>query len=179
MTTRIWSWTYATRGRVLTATDPRGKVTTYTYHADADPDPGKRGNVATITNPLGHVTQITAYDANARPLTLVDPNGLTTNLAYDARGRLTSRTVGGETTGYDYDGVGQLKRVTLPDGSSIAYTYDGAHRLTEIRDGLGHRIVYTLDAMGNRIKEEAFDPANTGATSCSAGGPHFAYSSAR
>ena len=159
--TQIWSWTYATRGRMLTATDPRGKVTTYAYYADTDPDPGKRGNVATITNPLGHVTQISAYDAGARPQTLIDPNGLITNLTYDARGRLKSRTVGGETTGYDYDGVGQLKRVTLPDGSYIAYTYDGAHRLTEIRDGLGHRIVYTLDAMGNRLKEEAFDPANT------------------
>ena len=83
-----------------TATDPRGKVTTYTYYADNDPDLGKRGNVHTITNPLGHVTQITAYDGNGRPLTIIDPNGLTTTLAYDARGRLTSRTVGGETTSY-------------------------------------------------------------------------------
>ncbi|MBK7333034.1 MAG: RHS repeat protein [Betaproteobacteria bacterium] len=31
--------------------------------------------------------------------------------------------------------------------------------MTEIRDGLGNKIVYTLDGMGNRTKEEAFDPA--------------------
>ena len=46
-----------TLGRVLTATDPNGKVTTITYYADTDPSLGKRGNVQTITNPLGHVTQ--------------------------------------------------------------------------------------------------------------------------
>ena len=34
---------------------------------------------------------ITAYNAHGQPLTIVDPNGLTTTLAYDARQRLTSR----------------------------------------------------------------------------------------
>lgn len=56
-----------------------------------------------------------------------------------------------------YDAVGQLTRLTQPDGSYLAYTYDGARRLTEIADGLGHRIVYTLDAMGHRIGERTFD----------------------
>ncbi|MBZ0171101.1 MAG: hypothetical protein K8E66_01850, partial [Phycisphaerales bacterium] len=111
-----------------------------------------------MTNALGQVTSITAYDPHGRPLTIVDPNGLTTQLAYDARGRLLSRSVGGETTGYAYDGVGQLTQVTLPDGSSLTYTYDAAHRLTGITDSLGNRIVYTLDAMGNHTKEEVFDP---------------------
>ena len=66
------------------------------YHPNDDPDPGKRGNVATVTNALGHVTQITAYNAHGQPLTIVDPNGLATQLAYDVRQRLTSRNVGGE-----------------------------------------------------------------------------------
>ena len=63
----------------------------------------------------------------------------------------------GETTTYTYDGVGQLTRATLPDGSYIAYTYDAAHRLTQLQDGLGNKIVYTLDAMGNRVAEQVFD----------------------
>jgi RHS repeat-associated protein len=159
-TTRTWSWTYTTLGRVLTATDPNSNVTTTTYYSDSDSDLGKRGNVATISNALGHVTQITAYDGNRNPTTIVDPNGLTTTLAYDARNRLTSRNVGGEVTSYTYDGVGQLTRVTQPDGSYLAYTYDGAHRLTQIQDGLGNKIVYTLDAMGNRTQEQAYDPFN-------------------
>ncbi len=124
-------------------------------------DSGKRGNVQTITNAAGHVTQITGYDANGRPLSITDPNGLVTTLTYHPRGWLTSRQVGAELTNYAYDGLGQLTKVTLPDGSYLQYTHDGAHRLTQINDSINNKIVYTLDAMGNRTKEEAYDPSNT------------------
>jgi YD repeat-containing protein len=157
-TARTWQYTYDSFGQVLTAKDPNNKITTTVYYAATDPDLGKRGNVQTITNPLGHVTTITAYDLNGRPTSITDPNGVVTTLGYHPRGWLTSRTVGGETTTYDYDGVGQLTRVTLPDTSYVAYTYDAAHRLTQLQDGLGNKIVYTLDAMGNRIAEQALDP---------------------
>lgn len=158
---RTWTWTYASLGRVLTATDSNNRVTTYTYYADNDADATKRGNVHTISNPLAHVTQITSYDGNGRPLTIIDPNGLSTTLVYDERGRLTTRSVGGEQTSYAYDGVGQLKAVTLPDLSTLTYFYDSAHRLTEIRDGLGNKVVYSLDAAGNRTREQAFDVSGT------------------
>jgi RHS repeat-associated protein len=159
--TRVWKWTYGTYGRVLTATDPNNKVTTTTYHPDADPDFGKRGQVATVTSPLGHVRQFTAYDAAGRLTTLADANGVVSSMTYDLRGRLTSRTVGGELTTYTYDLAGQLIDVDLPDGAMLAYVYDDAHRLTEIHDGLGNKIVYTLDGMGNRTAEQAFDPTGT------------------
>jgi YD repeat-containing protein len=160
---RTWTYTYNTNGSVLTVNGPRtdvSDVTTYTYYANDDADLGKRGNVATITNAAGHVTQITAYNAFAQPLTIIDPNGLTTTLAYDPRQRLTSRAVGTETTSYNYDNAGQLTKVTLPDGSYLSYTYDAAHRLTDISDNLGNRISYTLDATGNRTQERVFDPAS-------------------
>ena len=162
-TPRTQTWSYDPYGQVLTADGPRTDLvdlTTYTYYPANDPDLGKRGNLATITNALGHVTQITAYDANGRPLIAVDPNGLTTTLTYDARGRMTGKTVGTEAATYQYDGVGQLTLLTLPDGASLGYTYDGAHRLTGIHDGLGNTITYTLDAMGNRTQEDVKDPAN-------------------
>jgi RHS repeat-associated protein len=155
--TRSWQWSYGTLGRVLTATDPDGNGTAYTYYSDSDPDLGKRGNVATITNAVGHVTQFTGYDAGGRPLAIADPNGLVTTLTYHPRGWMTSRQVGSELTRYTYDGVGQLTQVTLPDGSYLQYAYDAAHRLTQINDGLGNKIVYTLDAMGNRVGESAYD----------------------
>jgi len=161
---RTWRYTYNADGQLLTLDGPRtdlSDVTTYTYYPDDDPDLGRRGNVATITNAAGHLTEITAYNAHGQPTTIVDPNGLTTTLAYDSRQHLVSRAVGSETTGYEYDGVGQLTRVTLPDGSSLAYSYDAAHRLTGMQDSLGNRIAYSLDAMGNRIEERVFDPANS------------------
>jgi len=162
-TPRTWTYTYNDNGSVLTMNGPRtdvSDVTTYTYDASDDPDLGKRGNVATIANALGQQSSITAYNAHGQPLTVVDPNSLTTTLTYDARKRLTSRNVGGELTSYTYDGVGQLTQVTLPDGSSLTYSYDAAHRLTSMADNLGNRIAYTLDAMGNRMQEQVFDPAN-------------------
>ena len=161
-TPRTWVYTYNAFGQVLTTNGPRTDVsdlTTYTYYDAADADLGKRGNLATITNAAGHVTQITSYDLNGNPLTVIDPNGVTTTLTYDPRQRLTSRKVGSELTSYQYDGVGQLLKVTLPDGRTTAYTWDAAHRLTDIADALGNSIHYSLDAMGNRTKEEVKDPA--------------------
>ena len=151
---RTWTYTYNGNGQVLTIDGPRtdlSDVTTYTYDA--------QGNVATATNAFGQRTQFGAYDAHGRPLTIVDPNGLVVRLAYDVRGRLTSRDAGGAVTSYDYDPAGLISRVTLPDGGFLAYTYDPAQRLVGIDDRLGNRIAYTLDAMGNRVKEEAFDSA--------------------
>ena len=149
---RTWVYTYNTRGQVLTATLRRtdlSDTTKYSYDS--------KGDLATITDPLGHATSIAAYDADGRPLAIVDPNGLTTSLTYDARSRLTSRTVGTEATSYTYDTAGNLTKVTLPDASFLSYTYDQAHRLTGVKDALGNFIVYTLDATDNRTLEQAFD----------------------
>jgi RHS repeat-associated protein len=178
--TRTSTYTYDTYGRVLTSKDPRNNVTTNTYYPNTVAQnsvlPNSRGMLASVTNALGHVTNYTSYDANGRVLTMTDANGLVTAMTYHPRGWLLSRTVGAgltggaagspETTTYDYDGVGQLIKVTLPTvaGSAAAfmtYTYDGAHRLVGLQDSEGARITYTLDNMGNRIAENAFDPANT------------------
>lgn len=161
---RAWTYTYNANGSVLTVNGPRTDVadtTTYTYYANNDATPGKRGNVATISNALGHVTQVTSYNAHGQPLTIVDLNGLTTTMTYDARLRLTSRTVGTEVTTYEYDFAGQLTKVTLPDSSFLTYSYDAAHRLTGMQDNLGNSVTYTLDAMGNRTQEQVKDPSNT------------------
>jgi len=161
---QTWSYTYNANGSMLSMDGPRtdvSDITLYAYYANNDADPGRRGNIASITNALGHTTQIISYNAHGQPLTVVDPNGLTTNLTYDPRQRLRIRNVGGESTTYDYDLVGQLKRVTLPDGSFLSYGYDAAHRLTSVSDSLGNSIAYTLDAMGNRTQEEVFDQSGS------------------
>jgi YD repeat-containing protein len=111
-----------------------------------------------VTDALGHVTQIGRYNAHGQPEELTDPNGLITTLAYDARQRLTSLSVGSETTTYTYDLAGLVTRVTGPDGAYLAYSYDDAHRLIGIQDQLGNTVTYTLDALGNRLQEDVRDP---------------------
>jgi len=152
---RVWNYTYNSNGQVTQIDGPRTDIkdiTQFSYDA--------QGNLTSITDALGHSTKITGYDADGRPLTIQDPNGLSTQLAYDPRGRLLSRTAGTETTAYAYDAAGQLLKVTQPDASYTVFTYDPAHRLTQVSDNLGNKIVYTLDAAGNRVKEQILDPAN-------------------
>lgn len=115
---------------------------------------GCRGQVRQVTNALGHVTTYNEYDPNGRVLRTTDPNGLVTTMVYTLRGWLTSRDVGGELTRFDYDNVGQLIKLTRPDGSHVGFEYDAAHRLTAIVQQDGARLTYTLDPAGNRIQED-------------------------
>lgn len=168
---RTWSYTYDAYGQVLTANGPRtdlSDVTTYTYHPANDASPGRRGNLATLTDALGHVTQVTAYDANGRPLTVIDPNGVTLAFTYTPRGWLQTSSVAGQTTTYNYDNVGQLTGLTRPDGSQVTYDYDPAHRLIAIGDGAGNRVEFTLDALGNVTRTTWSNPDTSTAKSRSA-----------
>ncbi|MCE2722571.1 MAG: hypothetical protein ACK51J_05060 [Burkholderiales bacterium] len=159
--TRTWAWTYNANGQVLTAADPMNRTTTNTYYPNTAAQntalPNSRGMLATTTNPLGQTTSITNYNSHGQPTRIVDANGFITELLYDLRKRLVSRTVQGEVTQYQYDNVGQLTRVTLPDGSYVSYLYDAAQRLFRMQDGPGNFIQYTLDNAGNRIGESVYD----------------------
>lgn len=145
----------------LTVDGPRTDVSDVTVY-----DFDLKGNLSKVTQQATSATTLVTkyenYDAVGRVGTITAPNGKVTQLTYTPRGLLKTRVVGygsttPQTTTFDYDNVGNLINVTLPDYSSVNYTYDAAHRLTDIRDGLGNRIHYTLDKAGNRIKEEVTD----------------------
>ncbi len=150
-TPRVWRYTYNSLGKVLSATGPRNDTTTYSYDA--------QNNLASVTNAAGHQIFVSNYDVNGRPGTITDPNGLVTTLTYSPRGWLASRNVGGETTNYVHDGIGQLTQVIQPGGGTINYTYDEAQRLIGMSDNVGNSIAYTLDPMGNRTSEQVRDPS--------------------
>jgi len=135
--TRRWTFINDGTGHMLTATNPSGAVTAYTYTGN---------NIATVTDALGHVSKITSYNASGLPLSMMDPNGVVTSLAYDVRNRLLSRTVDGAATSFAYDAAGNLTAMTLPDGAQLLYTYDSAHRVTSVKNNLNETITYTLDA---------------------------------
>jgi len=150
-------------GKTRTLDGPRtdtADITSYDYYT-AD-DPAGRfvgGDLRTVTDALGHVTEYLEYDGNGRPVRVKDPNGVITLLKYHPRGWVEERTTDGQSTVFAHDTVGNLVRVTRPDGSYIGYEYDDAHRLTAMSDNFGNRIEYTLDAAGNRIAEDTVNDA--------------------
>ena len=158
---RTWTYTYNSFGQVLTADGPRTDVvdkTTYTYFSCTTGF--QCGQLNTVTNAANQVTTFNSYNAHGLPLTITDPNGVLTTLAYDARQRLISSQVGSETTTYSYWPTGLIKKITLPNLSFIQYSYDAAHRLTDITDGANNHIHYTLDTLGNRTAKNVYDPSN-------------------
>jgi RHS repeat-associated protein len=143
--------------------------------------PHRHGDLWKVTNALGQVTtEFVTYDKNGRVTRNKDANGTYTDFLYHSRGWLTDRIVrasatgtpgaGDATTHIDYDAVGNVTKVTSPDGDYLVYAYDDAHRLVKITDKLGNSIDYCpggagsatcLDAAGNRWVEQIEDPSST------------------
>lgn len=130
----------------------------------------RKGDLWKVTNGKGHVTEVLAYDAAGRVRSLLDVNGVTTDMEYSPRGWLTARKMRGtdhavETddriTRIAYTAQGLVERVTLPDGTYIAYGYDAGRRLTGIMDNAGNAIAYTLDGAGQRVKKDVEDAGGT------------------
>jgi YD repeat-containing protein len=156
---RTYTYGWDTKGRLLSINGPlavnaQGKddLTSFVYDA--------QGNLSTITNGLAQVTTMAAYDANGRPGTMTDANGIVTAYTYDGLGRIqtitrrhpTTTALNAVTT-LTYDAVGQLTGVTLPSTDSLLMDYDAAGRLATIRAASGERRDYTYDAAGNVTAE--------------------------
>ena len=69
-------------------------------------------------------------------------------LAYDVRGRPTSRSFGGVSTSFAYDARGLLLTETSSSGRVLTYGYDAAHRLTSVTDQRGNAQQLSLNAGG-------------------------------
>ena len=144
---RTWTNTWS-NFLLASAQTPNGDTTKFGYDGS--------GALTSVTDALGHVTNITAHTGGGLPETIVDPNNVTTTLAYDPRLRLTSSTVSGSggtyKTSWAYDAAGNLITTTLPDNSYLTNAYDAAHRLIQVTDALGNYTSYTLDALGDRTQ---------------------------
>ena len=120
------SFAYDSRNRLLSTTDPLGKIESYTD------------------------------DGNDNLLTRVTPKNDTISFAYDVVNQLLSKTLPGSlVTSYSYDTVGNLVTVTDPD-SAVAMTYDQANRLlTTATAGSSNQpsitLTYTYDKNGRKI----------------------------
>jgi RHS repeat-associated protein len=157
----------ATTGLVQSATDARGKVTSFGYDAS--------GNLTSVTSPLGRRTTI-AYDSSGRAtstvdgrgnetganpddyrtsftynaadqlLTSTDPLGHTTTLAYDLAGNLASVTdAKSHVTSYGYDAANELTTVTAPGAVVTGYSYDPVGNILTRTDANNHVTSYAYD----------------------------------
>jgi RHS repeat-associated protein len=155
---RTWTYTWNTNGRVATINGPRAATgsgatlkddkTTFAYDT--------AGNVLTTTNGLNQVTTFAGYNANGRPGTMTDPNGIVTAFTYDALGRTKTVTVKHPSivaqdavTTFDYDTEGRVTRLASPLTDEVFMDYDLAGRMTALRATSGERIDYVYDAMNN------------------------------
>ena len=148
--------TYNALGLIETIDGPRvdvNDITTFEYNV--------QGNLSKTTNALFQETKITNYNVHGQPLTIVDVNDTITTLAYDARRRLLTRTVDGQTTTFERDSVGNITKTTLPNGSFLVNEYDDAQRLIAVEDNLSNRIEYLLDRQGNIVRESVKDQQGT------------------
>jgi RHS repeat-associated protein len=140
------------------ATDPKGRVTNFTYDNSNTTDPTKNGidltsitqtNMypATSTSTLGQFTYNTPTTPSCtapphRPCTYIDASGLTTTYTYNAAGQVTSVSVPNPnpspptlTTTYNYDPSGNLTSIIDPNSVTIAsFTYDAYARVRTYTD---------------------------------------------
>src|SRR6266496_3365435 len=138
----IRHFTYDAFGRIATATDGAGRVTTYGYDADS------RVTSASYSDGTTAVTY--TYDGSGNVIQRTDASGITT-YTYDLANRLltVANTANGKTVTYTYDPVGNLTSVS-DGGGTRNYTYDSRNLLTSMTTGNGTLDTFSYDADGRR-----------------------------
>jgi len=108
--TTTYDYGYDMAGRLISVTENGVPMTSYQYDSN-----GNRTQVNGVT--------VAGYDAQDR-LTSYNSASYT----YTANGDLLTKTDNGDITQYDYDMLGNLRQVTLPDTTQIDYLHDGRNR---------------------------------------------------
>ncbi len=165
----VTSATYdATWGKLKTATDNLGRVTTMNYDA-------ANGNLLSVVSPsvtgLGSSTVTMTYTAKGQIETVTAPDGIVSKCVYDPTyGHVTSKIadfgVGrlNLTTNFGYNSRGWVTSTQDPRGNSGTIDYDVLGRVTQVTGPAPFSYVtkFTYDDNGNKTKIEVQtnDPDN-------------------
>ncbi len=146
------SYTYDANGRLLTTTDPLGRITRRAYDT--------LGNLTLLTAPGGRSTANT-YDAQGRILTTTDAAGLTTRTTYDPAGNLLTLTdARGSTTRFTYDALRRKTSMVYPDNTTETWTYDRAGQQLTYVNRSGQTKTITYNALGQPLRATWSNPSS-------------------
>jgi YD repeat-containing protein len=155
---RTWSYTCGANFLLASERGPRAdvaQVTSYAYDSS--------GTLTKLTNALNQTTQVTQFLPGGLPQTILDANGVTRTLTYDARLRLLTASVttskGKLTSTMAYDAAGNLVSATKPGGSALTNKYDAANRVTEVTDLFGQKITATYNPAGGQTQTTMLNSA--------------------
>lgn len=112
-TTTSYDITYDAAGRVEDVAVEDASIASYGYDSN--------GNRTAAKDSFQDL--VATYDAEDRILTAG-----TAAFAHRSGGEVETKTIGGAVTSYDYNALGQLRSVELPDATVVRYDYDGAGR---------------------------------------------------
>lgn len=137
-------------GQVCTATDGRGKVTSYTYNT--------LGQLTGVNNPAPLGDTSATYDTSRRPATVTDGKTTPTVSAfvYDGMGRTTQVRYDGSTTA--------CTSTQWNAGTCLTYAYDGDGNRTSQTDQTG-TVTWTYDKLGREWTRTQPGSAPAGGTS--------------
>jgi RHS repeat-associated protein len=112
--TDTYNYTYDLHTGWLTGVQKNSvTIATYTYDSNGNRQ-SYTGAGSPLTGTYDNQDRLTQYGA--------------TSYDYTPNGELLSKTAGGQTTAYQYDVLGNLRAVTLPDSTQIEYLIDGQNR---------------------------------------------------
>lgn len=136
------SYSYDTRGRVISETAPGNVSTTYQY--------GNRS----VTVSKNSRTTTTTYDAWGNVKTVTAPVSSVTN-TYSSNGGIKETVAGGATWTFGYDDRGNRISMTDPDAGTTTYVYDALGRETSRTDGRGVVFLTYYDYLGRVTQRKA------------------------
>ena len=161
-TTQLYQYTYNSFGKVLTSTDPLGRVTTYTYDQTNGIDLMEIDQ-ATGTGGQHDVLGKFTYNSQHLPLTATDASGQVTTYSYNTAGQVSTITdAKNEVTSFYYDLAGAANTTDLTKTgylvavqktldsqlstfTAVTLTYDGFGRVRTVTDSEGYTVTTDYD----------------------------------
>ncbi|MEK7668883.1 MAG: hypothetical protein AAB409_09560, partial [Gemmatimonadota bacterium] len=158
-------FTYDDRGRVVTATDPRGHTATYyrdgTTLLNSDSVRGGVRRTAYLRDPLGRVIRVsgpggqfdsTAYDALNRVVRKVGPLGVATVFAYADSLNVTHVTdAKDQVYQFQTNLVGWVTAATDPNSNTDTYMHDRGGRVIRWTNRRGQQTTLAYDSLGRLL----------------------------